>query len=271
MKPVKICLAVINCPCNHFEKNLNTCIEIVQAAGRKKADMVVFPEMNLTGYGTGDQVTSIARAVDAELVRSFRKLSDQLNLAVLAGLVEQGDDGQIFGSHLVFVPHSPHGIYRKLHTAPNEQGLFTPGTGIPVFAHAGVRFGIQLCYDAHFPELSTAMALQQADLILLPHASPRGTSKQKFTSWMRHLPARAFDNGVFIAAVNQTGDNGAGLQFPGLALAIGPDGNLISRSMSEKNHLHFVTLDPEPLLRVRSHRMRYFLPFRRNDLFPVSF
>jgi predicted amidohydrolase len=227
--------------------------------------------MNLTGYGTGGQVKSIARAVDADLVRILGQLSDQLNLAVLAGLIEQADDGQIFGSHLVFIPQAPHGIYRKLHTAPNEQGIFTPGTGIPVFAHAGVRFGIQLCYDAHFPELSTAMALRRADLILLPHASPRGTSKQKFDSWMRHLPARAFDNGVFVAAVNQTGDNGAGLQFPGLALAIGPDGNLISRSMSEKNHLHFVTLDPEPLLRVRSHRMRYFLPFRRNDLFPVSF
>jgi predicted amidohydrolase len=271
MKPVNICLAVINCPCNNFEENLNTCVDIIKDAGRKKADMVVFPEMNLTGYGTGGQVKSIARVIDTDLIRSFSQLSDHLNIAVLTGLVEQAENGQIFVSHLVFVPRRPHGIYRKLHTAPNEQGIFTPGTDIPVFEHAGVRFGIQLCYDAHFPELSTAMALQRADLILLPHASPRGTSKQKFDSWMRHLPARAFDNGMFIAAVNQTGDNGAGLQFPGLTVVIGPDGNLISRSMLQKNHLHFVTLDPEPLLRVRSHRMRYFLPFRRNDLFPVSF
>ena len=271
MKPVTLCLAVITCPCGNFEENLNSCEDIIQAAARKKADLVVFPEMNLTGYGTGSQVRSIARPVDADLITRFSRLSGQLNLAILAGLAEQADNGQIYGSHLVFTPHAPPGRYRKLHTAPNEQGVFTPGTRMPLFNHKGVRFGVQLCYDSHFPELSTAMALASADLIILPHASPRGTSREKYASWMRHLPARAFDNGVFIAAVNQTGDNGSGLQFPGLALVIGPDGNLISRSLSGKNHLHFVTLDPKDLTRVRSHRMRYFLPFRRSDLFPVSF
>lgn len=271
MTPVTICLAVVKSRVGEFEQNLNTCLDAVRAAGRKKADIVVFPEMNLTGYGAGHQVNDIARAIETDLIQTFQQLSDQLNLAILAGLAEKADDKKTYGSHLVFVPHTPHDKYRKLHIPPNEQGVFTPGTRIPVFEHGGIRFGIQLCYDAHFPELSTAMALQQADLIILPHASPRGTPEQKFVSWMRHLPARAFDNGVFIAAVNQTGDNGAGLQFSGLAVAVGPDGNLISRSLVQGDHLHFVTLDPGLLAHVRSHRMRYFLPFRRNDLFPVNF
>ncbi len=70
--------------------------------------------------------------------------------------------------------------------------------------------GIQLCYDAHFPELSTRMAVNGADIIFMPHASPRGTPSQKLTSWLRHLTARAFDNGVFIVACNQNGDNQKG-------------------------------------------------------------
>jgi N-carbamoylputrescine amidase len=269
MKPVTICLAIVTCLCDRFEDNLRTCMDMVHKAAQNGADMVIFPEMNLTGYVTDQSVSSFSRPVDAHLVHLFSRLSDQLNLAILSGLAEK-TDGRIYGSHLVFVPGSPYGRYRKLHIAPNEQDLFSPGSEIPLFMHAGVRFGIQLCYDAHFPELSTAMALNGADLIVFPHASPRGTDTDKFRSWMRHLPARAFDNGVFVAAVNQTGDNGAGLTFPGLSLAIGPDGRLISRSFSSGNHLHFVSLDPEELVHVRSHRMRYFLPYRRKDLFPVT-
>jgi len=269
MKPVTLCLAIVTCLCERFEDNLRTCMDMIRTAAQTGADMVIFPEMNLTGYVTDQRVSFFSRPVDSHLIDSLSRLSDELNLAILAGLAEKAD-GRIYGSHLVFTPHTPWGKYQKLHIAPNEQDLFSPGAQIPLFMHAGVRFGIQLCYDAHFPELSTAMALNGADLIVFPHASPRGTDTDKFRSWMRHLPARAFDNGVFVAAVNQAGNNGAGLAFPGLSLAIGPDGKLISRSFSDDNHLHFVSLDPEDLAHVRSHRMRYFLPHRRKDLFPVT-
>ena len=269
MTPVTLCLAIVTCPCDRFEDNLRTCMDLIHTAAQKGADMVIFPEMNLTGYVTDYRVSCFSRPVDAHLIHLFSRLSDELDLAILAGLAEKAD-GHIYGSHLVFVPRSPYGRYRKLHIAPNEQDLFSAGSEMPLFMHAGVRFGIQLCYDAHFPELSTAMALNGADLIVFPHASPRGTDTDKFRSWMRHLPARAFDNGVFVAAVNQTGVNGTGLEFPGVSLAIGPDGRLISRTFSRENHLHFVSLDPEELARVRSHRMRYFLPYRRQDLFPVT-
>ncbi len=269
MKPVTLCLAIVTCLCNRFTDNLTTCLDIISTAARKGSDLVIFPEMTLTGYGTDHLFSERIFPIDSGLIRTFARLSDQLNIAILVGLAEKVNE-RMFGSHLVFTPHTPYGTYQKLHIAPNEQGLFTPGTRIPLFEHARIRFGIQLCYDAHFPELSTAMALQGADLIVLPHASPRGTKQDKFSSWMRHLPARAFDNGVFVAAVNQTGDNGAGLTFPGLSVVIGPDGKLISRRLSSKNHLHFVTLDPKQLAHVRSHRMRYFLPHRRRDLFPVT-
>ena len=271
MKPVRICLGAINCRVGRWDKNLDNCLGLIRKAAKKKADMVVLPEMNLTGYANGPKIADYARAVDTLLIKRFQDMSDQLNLAILAGLAESTDAAKkTFASHLVFIPGTPHGTYRKLHIPPVEQGIFTPGCKIPVFAHAGITFGIQLCYDAHFPELSTAMAIRGVDLIVLPHASPRGTPLEKYRSWMRHLPARAFDNGVFIAAVNQAGDNDAGLHFPGLSLVIGPDGKLVSKSMAQKNHLHVVDLDPAHLRHVRSHRMRYFLPSRRNDLFPVT-
>lgn len=269
---MRICLGATTCRVGRWEENMDNCCGLISKAAKKKADMVVFPEMNLTGYAPGSRIADFARAIDTLVIKQFQDMSDQLNLAILAGMAEKADiSGKTFASHLVFIPGTPHAKYSKIHIPPSEQGIFTPGCRIPVFSHAGITFGIQLCYDAHFPELSTAMAIQGVDLIVLPHASPRGTPLEKHRSWMRHLPARAFDNGIFIAAVNQAGNNGAGLHFPGLSLVIGPDGNLVSRSMAQKNHLHVVDLDPAQLNHVRSHRMRYFLPFRRNDLFPVTF
>jgi N-carbamoylputrescine amidase len=162
------------------------------------------------------------------------------------------------------------GIYRKLHIAPPEKSVFDAGKNIPVFDAGGIRFGIQLCYDAHFPELSTHMALAGADVIFIPHASPRGTPAEKRDSWLRHLPARAFDNGVFVVACNQVGDNRTGLTFPGVAVVIGPDGRVVATDFGGREGLLVADLDAGLLAAVRSHPMRYFLPHRRPDIYTRS-
>jgi N-carbamoylputrescine amidase len=145
--------------------------------------------------------------------------------------------------------------------------VFSAGDQVPLFQIDGLRFGIQLCYDAHFPELTTRMALAGADIVFFPHASPRNTPQEKALSWMRHLTARAFDNGIFVVACNQVGENDAGLSFPGVAVAIGPDGNLIKEQLSETDAMMVVDLRAADLTAVRSHPMRYFLPGRRPELY----
>jgi N-carbamoylputrescine amidase len=111
------------------------------------------------------------------------------------------------------------------------------------------------------------MALDGVHAIFMPHASPRGTPEEKRDSWLRHLPARAFDNGVYVVACNQTGANGAGLGFPGVALALGPDGRVIASDTGGREGLLLATLDADRLAAVRRHPMRYFLPHRRPDLY----
>lgn len=267
MKEFRLALAIQKSIPGTFEKNLAATQEAIAQAGSKKADMVVFPEMNLTGYMAGEKIRSIAKPINSPWVQALAKAADKFDMAILTGLAEQDENKEIYAAHLVFLPQKPVQWYRKIHRAPNEQKYFSSGNAIEIFVHKGVKFGIQLCYDAHFPELSTAMALKGADMIIIPHASPRGSSLEKYRSWMRHLTARAFDNGIFVAAVNQTGDNTRGLVFPGLALLIGPDGNLVSKSLSSREKIHFMKMDLAALDRVRSHRMRYFLPHRRPDLF----
>ena len=157
--------------------------------------------------------------------------------------------------------------YRKIHLSPFEAPYFSYGHDVGIFEFKGLRFGIQLCYDAHFPELSTAMALKKADIIFIPHASPRGTPEEKSASWKRHLTARAFDNAVFVAAVNQVGENGAGLNFPGISMMVGPDGFVAGENSTYASQMHTHELDMSRLEHIRTHKMRYFLPNRRANLF----
>ncbi len=267
MKSIRVGLVIQKSVVGEFEENLSRSLDSIERAGAQQADFIVFPEMNLTGYMAGPRIQSIARPLDKSWIDSLSTASNRHNITILAGLTELGDNDCIYATQLVISPHAPLTYYRKIHLAPYEAPYFSPGSMVQVFTAQGIRFGIQLCYDAHFPELSTALALKRADVIFIPHASPRGSSTEKHRSWMRHLTARGFDNGVFVAAVNQTGDNRGGLEFPGLALVIGPDGHVISQCVEPKETIHWVDMDLSALSRVRDHKMRYFLPNRRADLF----
>jgi N-carbamoylputrescine amidase len=266
MHSIRIAAVIFHSPRNQVRANLDRMEDWVAAARREGAAVVCFPEMNITGYGVDASMRQSAEPLPGAIGERLGALAKRHGMVILAGLAEKGEDGNIFASHVVAGPEGWGGVYRKLHIAPPEKTTFAAGQGIPVFDAAGIRFGIQLCYDAHFPDLSTRMALEGVDVIFMPHASPRGTPEAKRDSWMRHLPARAFDNGVFVVACNQTGDNGAGLVFPGAALVFGPDGRMLASDSSGRERLLIATLDAGLLRAVRSHPMRYFLPRRRPDL-----
>lgn len=267
MKDIRIALAIVEAKVGGFEKNLATMQFWAAEAGRRGARIVCFPELNLSGYTTRAERLPAAQAIPGPATDAVSQLAAANGLTILAGMLEAGVNGAVFATHIVAGPDGSLDIYRKCHIAPPEVRLFRQGNALPLFEAEGLKFGLQLCWDAHFPEATTALALKGADAIFFPHASPRGTPDEKLASWMRHLPARAFDNGVFVAAVNQCGDNGAGLNFAGCAVVIGPDGQVLAEKRDGHEGLLLADLKAADLERVRSHPMRYFLPHRRSDLY----
>jgi predicted amidohydrolase len=267
MNDIRIAAVTLNCPLGRTRANLDQMAGWVAAAKKKGADFICFPEMNLTGYSTRVGIKVSATKVPGPISQTLSEAAREFKMVILAGLAEKDAKGRVFACHLVASPQGIVGIYRKIHIAPPERKLFSPGASIPVFEIKGVKFGIQLCYDAHFPELSTRMATAGADILFMPHASPRGTPAEKFNSWMRHLPARAFDNSLYVVACNQTGDNQSGLHFPGVIVILDPSGRIIKKDISGKEKMLLADLKAGALSAVRNHRMRYFLPNRRPELY----
>jgi N-carbamoylputrescine amidase len=264
---IRIAAVVCRCPVGEIQHNLERTRYWTRQAKKKGAALVCFPEMNLTGYSNRDTIVKKAIRADGPEIEHLVGLAVDEQTALLVGFAEKAQDGQRYASHMVITPQAGIGVYRKLHLAPPEIDHFSPGDTLPVFDWSGMRFGIQLCYDAHFPEIATRMAEAGAEVIFIPHASPRGQAAAKHQSWMRHLPARAFDNGLYVVACNQIGDNGNGLAFPGNAVVFSPSGEIIQKRLSNNAGVLTADLTNAGIQHVRKHRMRYFFPHRRPAIY----
>jgi N-carbamoylputrescine amidase len=267
MKDIRIAVVISNARVGNTANNLEQMAGWIKEAAEKKASIVCFPEMAITGFHVQKKIIEVAETIPGPATDYLANLARINKITILAGLAEKNLSGHISATHVVISQKGIKGIYRKVHLGPSEKALFISGDAIPVFKDNGIQFGIQLCYDAHFPDLSTTMALKGADLIFIPHASPRTSPGEKIKSWMRHLPARAYDNGVFVIACNQCGKNGKGLDFPGVALVLSPSGEVIQSYAGTDEHMIIADLKAADLKKVRSHKMRYFLPNRRPEIY----
>jgi predicted amidohydrolase len=267
MKDIRIAAITFEAPVGEIEDNLERTVTWALTAKRAGASLVCFPELNITGYCNRPQMAAIAQTIPGPVVGNLSDLAKSENITILAGMAEKRPQGRPYASHCVFSPDGQVATYRKVHIAPPEKETFSAGEAVPVFTVDGVTFGIQLCFDAHFPELSAAMTAKGAEVIFFPHASPRGNPEEKHVSWLRHLTARAFDNSIFVVACNQIGENCNGLEFPGNAMVIAPSGEVVAKDISPRPSMLVVDLAAEALDAVRGHPMKHFFPHRRPELY----
>ncbi|MBS0012703.1 MAG: nitrilase [Desulfobacterales bacterium] len=268
-RDVRIALVSCRSAIGDTAGNLRRMEQWIIAAGNQGAHLVCFPELSITGYHVRPPIDTIAEPIDGPCSARLTDLAKKHDISILAGMAERSGN-RIYAAHLLAQPDSGRcRVYRKLHLGPPEKKLFTPAPKIPpLFETRGLRIGVQLCYDAHFPQLSTHMAINGADLLIIAHASPGKSPADKLASWMRHLPARAFDNGVYVAAVNAAGDNGYGLQFPAVAVLISPEGRVLKSYADVDEYMLVADLSAQKLRSVRQHPMKYFLPERRPEIYP---
>ncbi|MFD6331317.1 carbon-nitrogen hydrolase family protein [Streptomyces niveus] len=228
-------------------------LEIVAGAARDAAaggaGLLVCPEMFLTGYAIGADVSRLAEPADGPAAEAVARIAGEHGIAVLYGYPERAGDGaRLYNSARLIGPDgSPLANYRKTHLFGGyEQEWFTPGdTPVVQAEFDGLRIGILICYDVEFPENVRAHALAGTDLLLVPTAQMHPF---QFVA-ESVVPVRAFENQMYVAYVNRTGPEGEGpaaFEFVGLSCLAGPDGTTRARA-GRGDELLFGDVDPELL------------------------
>jgi predicted amidohydrolase len=187
-----------------LEANLLRLAEIVRS---RPADLYVFPELYLFGYAPGDRIHRLALRAGDPATRTLTQLSGEQKSGILVGGPWQSEDrpGEVHNAALLAGPDGSLQVQVK-RFLPNfgpfeEATIYTPtGTSAPLTLGTH-RLGVQICYDAYFPEVSRELALGAAVLLVVLSAAPV-TSKSLFE---KILPARAVENACPLVYVNRVG------------------------------------------------------------------
>jgi predicted amidohydrolase len=199
-----------------------------RAAGRG-AQLLVTPEMALTGYAIGARrVAALAQPADGPWAQAVAGIARAHGLAIVYGYPESNPQGRPYNAAQAIGPDGQRlGQYRKTHLYGDmDRRQFSPGDRAPaVFGCLGWRLGLLICYDVEFPEAVRGLALQGADAVLVPTAN-----MVPFDEVQRVLlPARALENRLYLGYANACGAEGD-LAYNGLSTWAAPDGQVPSRA-----------------------------------------
>ena len=195
-------------------------------------DIVICPELFISGYGSLEKINTYSEKSDGKYAKKMSALAKKLNTAIIYGYPEK-DDHQLFNSAQLF---DNEGIsianHRKKLLPPtaDESKIFTPGKESSIFSLKGVKSAIVICYELEFPEIIRELALEGVELII----APTGQSSNWPAAALYNCRTRAFENGIFVAYANSTGQLN-GISFMGESKIIGPDGlDIVNAGIGEK-------------------------------------
>ena len=229
-------MAQINSIAGDPETNLGTMERIVRR--HLDSDIICFPEMSLSGYTTNNPLDYSLRPED-ECVARMHRLAKDTGVAIVFGYLEKDPDGLFMRQEIADGSDQPK-YYRKTHLGKRESEVFDEGDAIAVFDVKGIRLGIQLCIESHIQEVCSTLRGKGAELVLTPFANGNSGDKRR-SVWYSYLPARASDNGMYVACCSAIGDNGMGAVFGGGIIVLGPKGETISEYYGTDEHT--ITVD----------------------------
>ena len=213
-------------PTSDLDANLESVRERLEWANARDVTLVCFPECSLTGYFTRlEEASQVAITLESAVFTNALKRLETFDSTIVLGLIER-DLEALYNTAVVISRGRLLGKYRKTH--PNEK-CFLPGNDYPIFDADGVQFGVNICFDANFPEAAARVARAGARVIVYPlnNALPENVATRWRTKSPENLISRAKETGCYIVSADVTGRNGLNLSY-GCTRIISPDGRTLS-------------------------------------------
>lgn len=255
---MKIGLVQMECTLGDVKANLSKTLQSIAQAEEQGVDLLVFPELSLTGYSLGEKVPQAALRLDDEMIEVLRERSQDVSIVV--GLVEETPDYSFHNSALYLEGGEIRHVHRKLHLPTyglfQEVKHFAPGEAIRAFDTGWGRMAILICADCWSPPLAYIAAMDGALLLIHIAASPvggLGKSLDTACTWenINRLYAQLYT--CYVVFVNRVGSEGE-LRFWGGSEIVDPIGKVVVKADRFEEVLVTGEID---LARVREQRVAY--------------
>jgi len=237
------------------------------------ADFYVFGELFLTGYPCKDEFRNLAEEINGPSISYLKKIIEKKKCYLVFGMPLKDDkvEGLIYNSAILIHPNGKVDYYNKrflITFGPFEEKIFfDEGEESKIFNTKYGKVGLFTCYDIYFPEITKALSLQGADIIICISASP-STTKKYFEIL---FPARAIENTCYLAYSNIVGSQ-EGLVFWGGSQLYDPLGKLLIKAPYYKENVITYDIDLKNIKTARSNRpvLRDIRPEIYHDLYDIS-
>ncbi len=270
MSPCRIALVQQKASLNQAA-NLEKGLEALSKAASQGADLVAYSELAFERFYPqfrgAETPLERAETIPGPTVEAFQRRAAELGVVVILNLYERDGDQAYDCSPVIDADGTLLGRTRMVHITDyegfHEQDYYSPGAGDQlVFTTTVGRVGVAICYDRHFPESMRALALQGAELVVVPQAGTVGEWPAGL--YEAELQVASFQNGYFCALCNRVGGEDA-LNFAGESFVTNPSGEVVARAGSETEEILYADLDLAEV--ERSHARRLFLRDRRPELY----
>ena len=228
MQSIKAAALQFNIALADIDKNLSHVTATLSRLAQEGVQLAVLPEMWSCGFAYRE-LNQLAKRTP-ELVERLKALSADLCMTIVGSLPEPHGE-KVFNTAYVVDRGTVAGSYRKMHlfSLMGEDRHLDSGDSILLADTSVGKIGVMICYDLRFPELARRLAVDGADIIVVPGEWP----KPREEHWRTLLRARAIENQLFVVAANACGVIGK-LDFFGSSLILGPKGEILAEGGYEE-------------------------------------
>jgi len=252
-------------------KNVEQGIKAFQAAAEAGAELIAYAELGLSYFLPQNPATSesVAKAerIPGPVIEKFQKLAAHYGVVTVLNVFEKAGDKTFDSSPVIDSDGKLLGVTRMAHVMDGlgfyEKGYYTPGDNERFVYKTNIgKVGIAICYDRHFPEYMRNLALQGAEIVVVPQAGALGEWTEGL--FEAELQVAAFQNGYFVALVNRVGKEDT-LNFAGGSFIVDPDGRLIAQAPQQEDFILYAEVDLKKVLNCTAKK--YFIKDRRPDYY----